>query len=52
MAELYIKLHRVPTDQMELRKRDRYLLAVWRSLEDFEEVCGRRIEEREKGRCN
>ena len=52
MAELYIKLHRVPTDQTELRARDRDLLAVWRSLEDFEEVCGRRIEEREKGRLN
>ena len=52
MAELYIKLHRVPTDQTELCARDRDLLAVWRSLEDFEEVCGRRIEEREKGRLN
>ena len=52
MAELYIKLHRVPTDQTELRARNQDLLAVWRSLEDFEEVCGRHIEEREKGRLN
>ena len=52
MAELYIKLHRVPTDQTELRARDRDLLAVWRSLADFAEVSDRRIQEHEKGRLN
>ena len=52
MAELYIKLHRVPTDQTELHARDRDLLAVWRSLADFAEVSDRRIQEHEKGRLN